>query len=282
VCEGGNILRGNNNGFDYILKTWINTKYRTSTCTESDITDMTGVGAFNILNVAKTYDVPTKTRVVFHADMYCTIVGDIGNGRELILLADPYKETHWEFINKAIRGLKRRLTKLGDCEGAPKFVIGTLPLIVINDENCKLTHVFSYNNCLVENYVDENKVRIINFYFPNFQEEISNYSGNSAKTKFTLLKAFTKQEEKLELAEAAHAKHGLANSVMAMPVHQLGTVNPEIDNAQKEIISTLARIFEGIPNLKHNVQFVRHNFRSLSQKRGGLHCIAKVIERDMI
>lgn len=285
VCEGGNMLRGSHNGFDYIIKTWLNTKLKTTTCTEGDITKMTGVDEWGIINVAKTHNPDTKSRVVFHADMYSTVVGDIGGGRELILVARPYKENHWEFINKAMAGFKKRLRKLKYYQGAPEFVFHSIPMVVINDNNDnvdndekpKIGHVFSYNNCLVENYVEDG-TRIINFYFPDFRYELRKYASSTEEKPTQLLNAF----QPGSVVEESLSSKTMAK-VMGMPPHELPAVNEEfIGCVESELKAKLHSIFKDIPNLEYNIKFVRHNFRSLSQKRGGLHCIAKVIEREIM
>jgi hypothetical protein len=267
TCPEGNLLRGKNGSYEYIVKS----TYRRGTCMEADVEDITGIDPDNIYSLEDSNSRGIDGKVLFHSDVYCTIAGDLGDNKELILVADPFEES-WPKFTENMKGIIRRFRKHGRYNPT-QFVIGRLPLVMITDGDRHLTHAFSYNNCLVENYLDEDKVRRLYFYFPDYRE----YAKPAPISPAAAIKLNALVEEKVH--EPALMAGMLA---LAVDPHEEPAVNPPmISRIEEKIRMNLGSILDEIPNLIWDIRFVRHDFRTSSRSRGALHCLAKVVQRNL-
>jgi hypothetical protein len=137
----------------------------------------------------------------------------------------------------------------------------------------------SYTNCIIENYI-ENKKRRINIYFPDFRELVTNFF----QTKTT----WEDHMKSLQLTIENLTSFTKENSSSKCEVSVLDFTNISKEELKEELnkffkclhnylTETLSKKIHGV-----NVQFVPYNFFNLARRNGSLHCVTKVIERDMV
>jgi|GEM_PF-4458291 len=271
-CPGGNILRGNLNGADYMLHGYT----PESDCNPYELSKHFGIDMENMI-LAYDGDMDEFDELFYHADLYTTIVGPVedenGDSRELILLAkcDELSDSR---VRKGLDDLQVRMQELRQArplsDGKSALIFDLLPFVTLSQqEDGTICHALSYNNCLVENFTDKKGMPRIRMYFPDYRREMQ-----------TLIDRQSENEEAMrQLAKkiyAASKVNKLSNDVKpGKPLTYKHTV-AFLDGVHEVIRETLAKY--GITE----VEFVKHDFRSMAQRLGSLRCMTKVVERDCL
>lgn len=264
-CPGGNILRGRLNGEDYLLHGYAPWK---------DCNPYYLSKAFHIKmsRITKVFDDDMRghDELFFHVDLYSTIVGPVDKeGNELVLLGkcDALK---YPDVRKALDDLEQRLQRMPSTRASDnkQFIFENLPFIVLKGSDGKIEYALSYNNCLVENFIDSTGQRRIRIYFPDYHDEIMHLAQESAENELIMT-------ELIEDLIAAAYTNNMNSGIDAMQQ----TLRPQItakylDGIHNVIRHTLAKY--GITE----IEFVKHDFRLNANRLGSLRCMTKVIARD--
>jgi hypothetical protein len=235
----------------------------------------------------------------FHLDLYLTIVGKnskkVGEGaKELVLIAKAHgiTEPYNTALEKASSNLQQEMKSVH---------IERLPCIIlpVNNVNC----LYSYNNCLVENYILENGDRKLCFYLPDFSEPMQDdLKQIKGPNRIALLKEFNNALEKA-IDSLGIDSNPFISSVLAekeqFQNHKIlrksgfqkkvtkGESEMLIDTGESEIIKLALGlqiiIEEQLIKLgADDVRFIKGNFIGKAYAKGGLHCMVKVLERDLV
>lgn len=218
----------------------------------------------------------------FHLDLYMTFVGqDLGNKTNIILL--PYfiyqkgkAPNVFAAIERQIEEFPSQLMELGFDEG---ISIIRIPLIRLGSGV-----LLTYNNCIVENYMLDEK-RHIRVLFPDYGEKTkavinatwdqAQEAGGSA-TEWNILQADINKAYGHFVGDTAWAAQRSEMFASSSPAKLL--------NIKAEVIIAKAEqlISDELTRWGIQVEFLDLSCDYFAPRQGSLHCLTKVIQRDCL
>ncbi|TND08830.1 MAG: hypothetical protein FD123_1684 [Bacteroidetes bacterium] len=240
-------------------------------------------------------------KIFFHLDYYTALVGGIsGNECNVYLLQiffDPGKSLN------SIRpeGDIVKLPQQAGTNPDPKlnFVAIKVPIVIfrrpaavkkdknweqgISDNDIDL--VLSYANCHVENYMDGKK-NIIRIFMPDFSDAVIRFYESRLKWD-EYQEAFADGLEMLEHNFSLWKKSGPSSprsrkffgKQEVYDVNFIRDLFTDIQEYTREYIKK--ELGDKTFNRKVSVIFIPHAFYELARRSGSLHCMSKVLERDI-
>ncbi len=290
IFDGGNVMRGRGmDGKDYLLvgiKKYCN--YETPEL-ERDFM----VAKENIFRI----DLPCfyhkkREHLLFHLDLFAAIIGKCPGGRflgkEVLFIAKGYDtdgDANYGF-NKCMRKMFKNLNK----NAGDKFFAVEIPMIIIQIGDNK-PFAYSFCNCIVENYLDEDQKHVLNVYFPRFKERVQNDYDNLKSNEEKEL--FENQLEKfVNLLIPETQKQNIFNlaALKVFDAQELNAIMPSLDRKVKtkiqvEVIGQWVKeqLEEVGEKIGANVKHIAIDYEDETRLRmGALHCRVKVIERDCV
>lgn len=288
ICSGGNLQCGYHEGDDYVI---LGSEKHCEASPEIIARD------FNVKpeNVWRC-KLPEESKLndeFYHLDLYLTIVGKVriaGELQEVVFKAKAYGD--------GATIVQKDLDQMFN----PFFAAHTflcpieLPLIIIPDNGGDYK-MYSYNNCLVENYMDGEN-RIVNLYFPNYSNLIKKFadkvfaSGN-AFLQYNFSSAIEQTKKQLK-----NKNPWILPAAELLPLDNLDDLNV-LDNLDDwDSADAIEKVYINIDEVVElcqkkikkmvqlyafsEIRFIDFDFRKLADRKAGLHCITKVTERDQV
>jgi hypothetical protein len=194
---------------------------------------------------------------LFHLDLYITLCGETDQGKQLVLIADVDGSGKDVLSPNALSRLKNGLDKIASDFQQMDFEVGRVPLPYqqeLNNNTTKnvITKVFSYNNCLVENYDGHRRI-----YIPGYND-IPNGGA-----RYMELPVY-------EMPFERGATEQLIGMINPTPL-------PDFTIIEKNLKKYLAR--KGYFK-EENIKIINSSFLlDVSMHHGSLHCLTKVLKR---
>ncbi len=258
---GGDLLIGQNN---------INAFYIHAGEKPSDLLlNQLGIISAKAINL-NDVSTPAPTRIVFHADMFCTLIGKYGK-RQKVLLAEVIAG------NKNVIDLEDDIfsdyqTRLRRIPGLQQVL--RLPLILIHNEEKTIKFCLTYNNCLVENYMLGDK-QVIRFLMPDYTE-----------TVITYLKRYVNYKNENSFIDNNNIENNLAawSEWLGMEVitenkFTIKKINELADDTKMKIKRILTK---ELSDAHVEIHWLDANFYELAGNFGSLHCLTHVVKREQV
>lgn len=279
IAAGGNILRGRNNREDYLLigqeeHCKLNLK---------ELSDFFNIKKHRIFQCPISHENHEVAKTLYHLDLYIAIAGrliwkDQSTGKfesgEVIFYADFSGVGSSDFNIARDRSVSNLVKQSGE------FRIDYLPAILINGQ------LYSYCNCLVENYPLLNGQKNVCFYFPDYTDEFdkqeaqlkNDLDGTLLQNTYASLSILNYQykENKGDLLAMAASEEP---ADYFLPIAPITSLRQAAENVQQKIKDHLHDCY-GVS--KENIHFIKNKFTTLASDKAGLHCLVKVIERDRV
>lgn len=287
-CPGGNVQRGKHNNKDYLLAG--NNDPAICDLSEAELSRRLGVSVEDIHFAPVVCSPFYRYNFFFHLDLYAAIVGPSEAKPQTEYLLGAYAIGAREisnFSNALNTAIATIPAKFSFIEVIP------VPYVFLQG-NGGLLH-YPLCNCIVENYTDSNKKHIINVYFPEFSKLLDRDYNDILN-----IADKNKQEECINayIASLYDAINQLDVSIAELPIpgfdkemlYSNYSALESISMKEPWIVNALTALKESIrqrvqQNLKNycngNAFFIEYDFeRIANEKKAGLHCLMKVIERD--
>ncbi len=236
----GNIIRGNCITGDYLIIGKLELPYNID-----DIAKKCGVLKERIM-IFEIEGLNANSKLFYHLDMFMCLLGDTGDGKQTILIADPEGKINIPEDN-VVSDVKKELLIWGRKIGI-QFKFIDIPTIFIRDTNGIHAETISYLNAIVENY-HECDNHHLNIFLPSY----------SFEEKYEFEKQFKRI---ISSVDGVDRNRAFEKAVFF-----------ENDQLKKILLAE-------IPHLQ--LHFIDYNFRGMTHLLASLHCLTKVVERDLI
>lgn len=309
-CDGGNILRGRYEGRNYAI---IGRKTYMQLSPDELETVLQTPKAFCFEFAPQNKNGTPVGNLLYHLDLYLTILGPgkvcFANPPEYLFLAHAIgRQKAARDINESVAESKVLFL---NSQNIPLCIFIKLPLLLFELRDLPVnsplkTYIASYNNCVVENYVDEAGQRRIYIFFPDYRMALlklaSRYNRpvaeNSTAFKITAdnvadmriqIRIAFEQIRSMFSQNAPQEKEDYSEYEKARYI-KLFRADKDLffDQLKNDIHILFNTIESGLRGLEKNlgldgIFFISYPFSLIEDSRNGsLHCLTLVAERDLV
>jgi|GEM_PF-4628377 len=207
--------------------------------------------------------------LLYHADLYLTPAGPHKQkDGELILYAAVSGATENYSTREINAELKSVLAAIGSALGKNKVRFEQLPLHIINR-----TYLLSYNNMIVENYIDERTQRRVRRAFvPDYSEALAVYY---MQLREKVLQEPAEYRQLLNETEANLQELADEYNMIILPTEN--SIRKVVKKHQRKI-KTLLKSY----GFAQVLLITMPDYDTRLNSAGALHCRSKVVRRDLL
>lgn len=287
IFDGGNILRGRYEFDDYVLIG--SPEYWQMNIDET--ANKLSVKKEKIFQVHPSNKYCDFGKPLYHIDLYLTIAGAAKHPfykkQEVLLLAEA-RGTVDSMVNEFNSEFNKMAHEILCFKSVP-FLLVRLPMILWQDDSSNI-HILSYNNCIVENYINEKGKHILAFHFPCYRCALEGYAlelialnRNEALIHFhnelrKLIKGDYFSVAKNMDFDAEKPAEIFAEYNREVPMWD--DLNNSINIMIEEVTSEITALCKTLG--ADEVCFVESKNYVTSGSAAGLHCITLVTQRDLV
>lgn len=262
--QGGNVLRGKGSKGDFLLVGNPQLLAGQSDCQLRSIFNLDK--SVEIIRLFDPNSPRTHENLFFHVDLYASIIGSVDNNQWLFL-ANAIGKCEFE-IDTEIGKLNQLLAAIPSTNNMMRA--SYMPFIVLEDEAGKPKLALSYNNCIIENYMQGGKQHRC-IYLPDYREALNTYVVDLR------MKTEPRDNKQLNFVYLQGDPITAPSSRSRFQTQKQGfDLSALIENVQKNLRQNLTELGFDC------VRFVRFPFYADITRLGALHCRVKVIERDCL